>query len=89
METCGDYGGRPSGDSTIPSKVASIPTPAAAGRFRMPADPRRPHQEEPNVPEVAADAWARIREALEAEGIEAAEPDAFLGDEPPADALDS
>jgi regulatory protein len=30
-----------------------------------------------------------IREALEAEGIEAAEPDAFLGDEPPADALDS
>jgi regulatory protein len=34
-------------------------------------------------------AFRVIREALEAEGIEAADPDAFLGDEPPADALDS
>lgn len=34
-------------------------------------------------------AFRVIREALEAEGIETAEPEAFLGDEPPADAMDS
>jgi chromosomal replication initiator protein len=33
----------------------------------MPVDLRRPHLEEPNVPEVAADAWARIREALDSD----------------------
>jgi len=33
----------------------------------MPAVIRRPHLEEPNVPEVAADAWARIREALDSD----------------------
>ncbi|MCU1472202.1 chromosomal replication initiator protein DnaA [Amnibacterium sp.] len=33
----------------------------------MPAVFRRPHLEEPNVPEVAADAWARIREALDSD----------------------